>query len=196
MYSSRDGTVPFEMRSTYCRALHEYTVSGDDPSELPFVKEEILDVNTLSMEGTWWEARKARKADGSVGIVPSNFLVDATLSPVVWGAVGAYQFQRSIPTSQTHTVLHAMNELSFKKDEVLDILLVARGDRWRARKQDGTVSNTPSGDHPDELSLTTGEILHVVELNHTGWWDARKSDGWTGIAPFNYLQILPNKSGA
>ncbi|CAK5262916.1 unnamed protein product [Mycena citricolor] len=52
------------------RALHSYTGSLDDPNELSFKKGEILEIE--DQEGKWWQARKA---DGSYGIVPSNYLV-------------------------------------------------------------------------------------------------------------------------
>ncbi|KAJ7433699.1 hypothetical protein B0H11DRAFT_2121131 [Mycena galericulata] len=52
------------------RALHAYKGSPDDPNELSFAKGEILEIE--DQEGKWWEAKKA---DGTVGIVPSNYLV-------------------------------------------------------------------------------------------------------------------------
>ncbi|KAJ7106536.1 hypothetical protein C8R44DRAFT_324943 [Mycena epipterygia] len=52
------------------KALHAYKGSPDDPSELSFAKGEILEIE--DQEGKWWQARKA---DGTLGIVPSNYLV-------------------------------------------------------------------------------------------------------------------------
>ncbi|KAF7329289.1 hypothetical protein MKEN_00189800 [Mycena kentingensis (nom. inval.)] len=52
------------------RALHAYNGSSDDPEELSFKKGEILEIE--DQQGKWWQARKA---DGSFGIVPSNYLV-------------------------------------------------------------------------------------------------------------------------
>ncbi|KAI9488796.1 hypothetical protein BDB00DRAFT_846604 [Zychaea mexicana] len=49
-------------------ALHDYSASTDDPSELSFRKGEILEV--VERKGNWWQARKA---DGSMGIIPSNY---------------------------------------------------------------------------------------------------------------------------
>ncbi|KAJ7136402.1 hypothetical protein C8R43DRAFT_1097936 [Mycena crocata] len=52
------------------KALHAYTGSPDDPNELSFAKGEILEIE--DQEGKWWEAKKS---DGTLGIVPSNYLV-------------------------------------------------------------------------------------------------------------------------
>ncbi|KAJ7688881.1 hypothetical protein B0H17DRAFT_1202743 [Mycena rosella] len=52
------------------KALHAYHGSPEDPNELSFAKGEILEID--DQEGKWWQAKKA---DGTLGIVPSNYLV-------------------------------------------------------------------------------------------------------------------------
>jgi len=51
------------------QAMYAYTASPDDANELSFSKGEILDI--VENKGKWWQAKKA---DGSIGIVPSNYI--------------------------------------------------------------------------------------------------------------------------
>lgn len=51
------------------KALFNYSGSVSDPNELSFMKNEVLEIYDNS--GRWWQAKKA---DGSLGIVPSNYV--------------------------------------------------------------------------------------------------------------------------
>ncbi|OMJ24724.1 High osmolarity signaling protein SHO1 [Smittium culicis] len=62
---SQSFNIPAVLRAV---ALYSYDANDDDPTEMSFIKGEILDV--LDCNGKWWQARRA---DGSIGIVPSNY---------------------------------------------------------------------------------------------------------------------------
>ncbi|KAI8997655.1 SH3 domain-containing protein [Pilobolus umbonatus] len=52
-------------------AIHNYSASNDDPNELSFSKGETLYVH--EKQGSWWQAKKS---NGVVGMIPSNYVVD------------------------------------------------------------------------------------------------------------------------
>jgi len=66
---SRMDVSPDAQYTYKAAALYSYTASPDDPNELGFVKGEVLDI--VDNKGKWWQAKKS---DGSIGIVPINYL--------------------------------------------------------------------------------------------------------------------------
>ncbi|KAJ7737104.1 hypothetical protein B0H16DRAFT_108525 [Mycena metata] len=69
---ARDTASEFSEVLPRAQALH--ACSPEDPNELSFAKGEILEIE--DQEGKWWQARKA---DGTFGIIPSNYV---TVLPV------------------------------------------------------------------------------------------------------------------
>ncbi|KAI8367161.1 hypothetical protein EDC96DRAFT_507121 [Choanephora cucurbitarum] len=65
---SSDIVQPATEYNERVQALHAYKASPEDPNELSFSKGEFLEI--VDRTGNWWQARKA---DGTVGIIPSNY---------------------------------------------------------------------------------------------------------------------------
>ncbi|KAF7373319.1 Kinase-like protein [Mycena sanguinolenta] len=65
--------------------------------------------------------------------------------------------------------------------------------RYKAR---ALYSYRSSATNSDDISFSCGEILDIVE-KHAGWCRAKKTDesGSTGMAPCDYLQIIPPEDG-
>ena len=51
------------------RALFSYKANPSDPHEISLEKDEIVTI--MDRKGNWW---RARKEDGTLGIVPSNYM--------------------------------------------------------------------------------------------------------------------------
>ncbi|CAG8452025.1 12832_t:CDS:2 [Ambispora gerdemannii] len=69
-YTSTQRAISSDWDYAYkAKALCEYQADPEDPNELSFFKGEVFDV--VDNKGQWWIARKA---DGTVGITPSNYV--------------------------------------------------------------------------------------------------------------------------
>jgi hypothetical protein len=173
------------------QALYDYQASPDDPNELSFKKGDIFDITDSS--GKWWEVEAA---DGSTGIVPSNF-------------VRRYQRVRK-SKSQTSRSPGRPTDIQDKTSSVKGDEPDFLDDWWEVRMVNDLVDASSTflqklgcvglraealydyrrtRDHPEELSFKKGDTFDVLD-NSGRWWEVRKPDGTTGTALANCLQIL------
>ncbi|KIM82232.1 hypothetical protein PILCRDRAFT_820615 [Piloderma croceum F 1598] len=107
-------------------AFLSYVASADDANEISFEQNELLDI--ADIQGCW---RRAKKADGTEGIVPWYFFFRDYYP---YKAKALCDYAASADSS---------NKLSFKTYEIFDVAEIEM-ERWQAKKSDGTTGIVPS----------------------------------------------------
>ncbi|KAI9438945.1 hypothetical protein H4582DRAFT_104247 [Lactarius indigo] len=110
------------------KALYPYTASPDHPNDISFSEGETLDI--IEMDDDWWHARKE---DGTLGTVPSNFLlIIGQQSLAGRKAIALYTY--TAPPDHP-------NDISFSKGEILNIIETGSS-WWRVWREDGPFGGT------------------------------------------------------
>ncbi|KAJ7754113.1 hypothetical protein B0H14DRAFT_2540868 [Mycena olivaceomarginata] len=157
-------------------AQYHYIADPDDPFEISFRKGDVLDI--VDQQGKWWWVIKA---DGTVGLAPSNYLRNG-------------QGKFSVTAAKDYTADGKdKNEISFTKGEVL-VLLDQQGKWWQVKKVDGSVGYAPA-DHlsqdfdVDKRKSFSGEINGI--LGTSLWWQNQRANASTGLAAPDELAEAP-----
>lgn len=146
------------------KLLCRYNFPGRDPEDLPFKRDETLEL-ICKYEAEWWTARNA---NGQVGQIPVRYVqvieaspdnhIDNRLEPV---------YRK--PDEQVHPPSAAQVQLPAKA-------LV-------------TLQRIPSAYDRRQLRLEVGQVVTVLEMNLNGQWEG-EIDGKRGIFPFTHVRFL------
>lgn len=115
-------TFPYRARAKY-----SYQANTMDPQEISFSENEIIEVANLA--GNWW---RAKKENGTTGIVPSNYLVIARgkeRTPI------EIEYKYRAKAIDSWRAVNS-DEISFFKNEILEIADIT-GKWWEARRGNG-----------------------------------------------------------
>ncbi|KAJ8083250.1 hypothetical protein PM082_009122 [Marasmius tenuissimus] len=138
--------------------LRDYSTSPRDPNGFSFVqKDKILDI--LYKNGDWW---RVQKGNGTVGTVPSSFLVLS--SEIQFDGIS-----HTAPSEGSHApVVPPATVPAIFKAKVL---------RFNYTAEDSS-----------NLSLAEGMILDVLNME-SSWWKARAPDGTVGMVPSTFMRV-------
>lgn len=158
------------------RMIALYSFEGQEPTDLSFEKNEILDIIEKPQE-EWWEARNAL---GNAGLVPCNYLVH--IDEVVQ--------QRDSPESSisSENRLSGTSVLSEGNDESSSSTLHTEAYQmpmW-ARV---VLDRRPNVYDTEALRLKKGDLLKVTKLRPSGICEGILR-GKKGTFPFTYVEFI------
>ncbi|KAK6110315.1 Variant SH3 domain family protein [Brugia pahangi] len=158
------------------RMIALYSFEGQEPADLSFEKNEILDIIEKPQED-WWEARNAL---GNVGLVPGNYL--AQFDEVL--------MQRDSPDSlvSSENRLSGASVLSDINDDVLNNAQLSETPNMPTLAR-VILDRRPNVYDTEALRLKKGDLLKVTKLHPSGICEGILN-GKKGTFPFTYVEFV------
>uniref|UniRef100_A0A915PV84 Uncharacterized protein n=1 Tax=Setaria digitata TaxID=48799 RepID=A0A915PV84_9BILA len=164
------------------RVIALYSFEGQEPTDLSFEKNEILDIIEKPQED-WWEARNAL---GNVGLVPGNYL--AQFDEVV--------LQRDSPESSVSSEnrLSGASVLSDMNDDMLNTVQFSETPHMPTLAR-VILDRRPNVYDTEALRLKKGDLLKVTKLHPSGICEGILN-GKKGTFPFTYVEFVSDTDAA
>jgi hypothetical protein len=138
---------------------------------------------------------------------PSSFTAPAV--PISMDTKSTKEVKSNSPTAVNASSASPPNEIILSSPAISQPRLVAgdspapsllspklNGSSIYKYKARALYAYTASPDDPLELSFAKDEILEIANPQGNRWWQAKNASGAMGIAPSNYLQLLPDGNSA
>ncbi|OZC09897.1 SH3 domain protein [Onchocerca flexuosa] len=153
-----------------------YSFEGQEPTDLSFEKNEILDIIEKPQE-EWWEARNAL---GNVGLVPGNYL--AQFDEIL--------MQRDSPESSlsSENRLSGASVLSDANDDMLNNTQLSETTHIPTLAR-VILDRRPNVYDTEALRLKKGDLLKVTRLHPSGICEGILN-GKKGTFPFTYVEFV------
>ncbi|MFH4975493.1 hypothetical protein AB6A40_002202 [Gnathostoma spinigerum] len=156
-----------------------YTFNGEEPEDLPFKKDEILEIIGKPQD-EWWEARNAL---GNTGLVPATYLI-------------RYEDWLTHRNSPDSSSLSSENRLSSTSatSENNDILCASASSPSTFNIQTPCMARVildrrPNVYDTEALRIKKGEVIKVTNIYPSGICDG-VLNGKKGTFPFTYVEFL------
>ncbi|VDN05669.1 unnamed protein product [Thelazia callipaeda] len=163
-------------KAAIAKMIALYSFEGQEPTDLSFEKNEILDIIEKPQE-EWWEARNAL---GNVGLVPGNYLVH--FDEIV--------LQRDSPESSVSSEnrLSGASVLSDTNDEVMNSGATSETPHMPTLAR-VILDRRPNVYDTEALRLKKGDLLKVIKVHASGICEGILN-GKKGTFPFTYVEFV------